>query len=287
MIGNVSPIEWAARVPVIVSRDLLETMAAGGPREIDRFLLPQIRQLKDEYQRGGNPHIIYMAGSAVGAIVTSIPSYLHSFQFSRLQALLAEMLIAQGSDAASLHVAEQHLNLALDIIHRVHAVCDDIVRAHVSFALLLSVARKALGKFDDSLEGLGATARYLTQKRSLTELDLIPLRRQEIMMHQTVAGHQQLAEDAMQYRTLRPREYYRSLKRVFEFLLNRGGLREAKQIYPEFKKAFAAIAQQVTPISHVSFLKNVGQYHMARSEAKAAANFFARTMLEGAHPLIL
>jgi len=99
-------------------------------------------------------------------------------------------------------------------------------------------------------------------------------------MQQTVAGHRQLAEDAVRYITLAPFEYYRSLKRVFEFLVNMGQARTAEDLYPEFRRAFAAIADRATPISQVSFIKDVGHYLMIHRKTEAARRVLQRGLVE-------
>jgi hypothetical protein len=123
-------------------------------------------------------------------------------------------------------------------------------------------------------------AKSLIDEGVATALDLIPLRRQEIMMYQEISGYEQLAEDAVKYAVAQPLEYYRSLKRVFEFLLNEGGQQKAEQLYPEFKRAFGAVASKVPPISLISFMKNVGQYQMSLGNTQEASAVFARTLIE-------
>lgn len=280
MSWNSPPSDWIARVPLIIERNMLEKMASGGPREIDSFLLREIHLLQNEYMRIGNPRLIYLAGSSIADVVKPLRGCTSSFQFSRLQAFLAEMLLAQGQDAHSLRAALHHMEVAFDTVNRVHAISEDIIRANVSYALLTGVINKALGKLEESLSGMRSTAWHLAWEKSATELDLIPLRRQEIMMYQSVAGHRKLAEEAVRYINLQPRQYYQSLKRVFEFLLNTGRIREADQIYAEFKRAFTTISRQSPPISHVSFLKNIGQYLVAKGDAPAASSILKRTLQE-------
>jgi hypothetical protein len=275
-----STFTWAADVPLIMDQKLLETIEIGGTRAIDKFLLPWVNQLKDEYKRIGNPVLIYQAGKAVCIEIKSIQSCHSSFQYSRLQALLAEMLLASGRDSRTLLIAMSHLECAIETIQRVSTINNDVVRAHVFYVLLLGITKKAVGCFDESLKIMNSAATSLINEGIATELDLIPLRRQEIMMYQTISGYEQLAEDAIKYAVVQPLEYYRSLKRVFEFLLNEGGQQKAEQIYPEFKRAFIAVASKVPPISLISFMKNVGQYQMSVGNTQEASAVFTRTLVE-------
>lgn len=267
-------------IPLLGSSHFLEALAAGGTRAIDIFLMPEIRWLKEEYRQTGNPRLIYLAGSSYIHLLKPLPSTRFSFQYARLQSLLGDMLIAQGDSPETLYVAVQHIETALETMDRVGTVNEETLREHVWSVLLLGVARKALGEFDESLSIMRKLSKVFIDIASATEIDLIPLRRQEIIMHQTIAGHRQLAEEAVRYRTLRPLEYYRSLKRVFEYVMNKGGVSETEQIYPEFRRAFANVSNRIDCLSHISFAKNVGQFLITRGQPETAAIVLNRSLEE-------
>lgn len=267
-------------IPPLGSSHFLEALAAGGTRAIDTFLMPEIRWLKEEYRQTGNPRLIYLAGSSYIHLLEPLPSTRSSFQYARLQSLLGDMLIAQGDSSETLYVAVQHIETALETMARVGTISEETLREHIRCALLLGVARKALGEFDESLLIMRKLSKVFLDIASATEIDLTPLRRQEIMMHQTTDGHRQLAEEAVRYRTLRPLEYYRSIKRVFEFVMNKGGASEAEQIYPEFRRAFANVSNRADCLDHVSFAKNVGQFLITQGQFKAATVVLNRSLEE-------
>lgn len=246
------------------------------PSAIDAFVLRHLHELRRHYTLTGNPQTAYLAAIALADAMAPLRSTHDSFQFAQLQAFIAEMLLAEGRSADRLHAAIRRVECATDIMYSVPVVCTDVIRAEVSAALLHAIARKALGQFDEGVRWLRGTTTYLAKNRSAMHPDLVPLFRQEIMMHQHVAGHQKLLDESVHYRALRPLEYYRSLKRVFEFLSNRGQMRAAEQLFPEFKRSFAAVANLAPPISHVSFLKNVGHYVANRRQKQPALEIFAR-----------
>jgi hypothetical protein len=261
----------------------MEALTAGGSRAIDAFLMTEIRWLKDEYRRVGNPRLIYLAGNSYTHLLSTLSATHRSFQYARLQTLLSEMLIAQGGNPEMLHTAIQHVEVALEIIDRVGIISEETLRVQVSCALLLGVARKALGQFDESLYIMRKLSKTFINISSATEVDLILIRRQEIIMRQAIDEHRQLAEEAVKYRTVRPLEYYRSLKRVFEYLMNNGGDLEAERIYPEYRRAFATVSHIVDPIGHISFAKNIGQFFMLRGRLKEAAIVLDQSLKEARH----
>lgn len=123
-------------------------------------------------------------------------------------------------------------------------------------------------------------ARYFRGRKDAAVFDLVPLYRQDMMMQQTTRAHLHLASTAAAYREAKPIEYYRSIKRVFEFLLNRGAVRHADSIYVEYRRAFLAVCNELPPLSHISFLKNIGQYLMAKGEMATAARVMERALAE-------
>ncbi|MDZ7703629.1 MAG: hypothetical protein U5L04_03985 [Trueperaceae bacterium] len=261
--------------------DEVEKLHQGGSRAIDIFLLPEIRNLKKEYGLSGNPYIIYLAASSLSNFIDQyLPKSNESFQFSRLQALQGEMLLAQGKDRVHLERAINHFQKAQEIAFNITTVSEDVVKAHIAYALLLGVGYKTVGLFDESIESMRDTATFFLKKDLATEVDLVPLTRQEIIMFQTVDGHRSLAERAKTYALLKPVEYYRSLKRVFEFLLNRGGGEEAHRIYSEYQRAFREVDAELTAIARISFAKNIGQYHLVRGNVASAQSHLSKTLVE-------
>jgi tetratricopeptide (TPR) repeat protein len=265
---------------MLLGRRALEHLWEGGALAIDAFLLPELHALKTEYRRQGNPHIIYLAASSLAREVRTMRGSVDSFQYSRLQGLLAEMLIAQGSNADTVALAIKHLDIAREVLHRVSTLSDDTLRFHGTCALLVGVAKKALGDFDDAIRELRTCQQYLRERHSACDVDLIPLRRQEVMMHQDPQEHRILAAESVHYRLTQPYEFFRSVKRVFEFCLNSGRLDEATELYPLFTRAFKSIALNVEPISKISFLKNLGQYHLARDDVSKATLLLNRAFAE-------
>lgn len=249
-------------------------------RDIDTFLFGQIGKLKREYARSGNPEVIYLAGMELTRRVSEFSNSRFSFQCARLQALLAEMLIAEGRDAVKLNLAVHHIHVALEILRSVDVVDAETIRTWVFCEMLLAVARKALGRPDDALNGIEQASRRLREKLSASELNLMPLRRQQIIMLQKESGHRELAETAVGYRHHDPVGYFGSLKRVFEFLLNRHKTDEAQGLLAEFNRAYLAVQKRIPPISHVSFLKNVGHLQLQAGRRDNAWALLSRASSE-------
>lgn len=266
--------------PVILDRRTLERLEAGGVRALDQFLLREIDILKGEYKRRGNPHIIALAARAVLTAVAPLPQATMSFQAARLHALIGNMLIAQGASAGDLRNALVHLEVALSMLEHIQTFSEELRSAYVSFTLLVGVARKALGEFDESLRIMRGSMVEMLRSGEANQVDLVPLVRQEIIMLQTPSGHRRLASTAIMYRESHPLEYYGSIKRVFEYVMNTGRVHEAKRLYPEWRAAFLRVAHRVEPISQISFLKNLGQYAIELRAFRRADHLLRRALCE-------
>jgi hypothetical protein len=242
------------------------------PIDIDRHLLPVVSTLKRIYQNIGNPSMLYLAGYSFVNPLRGVTGTSQSFQFSQLLAFLAEMLLAEGLDAKSLQLGLQHIDEALDLLARIPIWSEEIMRAQISYALYQGVILKALGRFDESIRVMRKNRESLSLIHGATRTDLVMLIRQEVIMNQETKGFAMLADYAGEYRRSHPAEYFGTIKRIFEFALNHGRMHDLDTLYPLFRRAFRATRYKLSPLSHVSFFKNVGHYlAVARDERRGVA----------------
>lgn len=260
-----------------------DTIGSGGAA-IDIYLLPKVRALKESLRLLGNPLATRAAAESLAREIGVIPRARRSFQYSRLQSLIADMYIDEGLDAASLAVGLSHIETALETVGCAAIASDEVNRARVYYALQHAVLRKALGQFDDAIAGMRVERQWFVNRLGLSRVDLLLLDRQEVMMHQEIAGFARLAEDAPAYAHLLPLEYYRTLKRIFEFALNRVLIHDARDLFPAFRMAFRRAAPSLPLLHHVSFAKNIGHYRLLTGEVHLAlriwgrARYFARSL---------
>lgn len=249
------------------------------PGDIDRLLYPRVAHLRDAYRRTSDPQLIRLAAEGLISELSPVPAFGASFQASRLYALVAETHLDEGKDADSLSAGLLAIETATDILGRVDMASDDLFRTRVTYALHAGVLTKALGRYEESLEWMKAEKDWLIGSKGLTTLDTVMLDRQEVLMRQEARGFEALLRDALAYRTIKPMEYYASIRRVFEFCLNNQRLPEASSLFPEFRRAFAAVAKALPVLSHISFAKNVGHYELLRGHALEAERVLSRCLL--------
>jgi len=271
-------LDFAARL--VVDSAFLEGLSSGGVRAVDRFVLAQTNQMRRVYQRSGDPTIAQASAIQLLDVIAQIPAAERSLQVARLRGFAANMYIARGASAEDLQRALHQLDLGMSTIGHIQSFSDEMKSAHVSLALFGGVARKALGRFDDAIGFMRDVRRDLIRNDEVNAVDLVPLARQEIIMLQTARGHQQLGVSALAYRDSHPREYYGSIKRVFEYVLNTQRVRDAKRIFPEWRAAYLRVAPLLDPISRVSCLKNVGQFAIELGAYAKAERVLQRSLIE-------
>ncbi len=257
------PITNQARlvVPILVPADVQEEWD-GDQRQYELFLAREHVELLRAHRSGVNTSTILLAVESVLAATASIRHASRSFERARLTSFASKLYIERGTATD----VQRSLELAADAINIFErspvvapATVDDVSEA----ALYAVVALKALGEVDESIFLGRSFVEDIVHSRIGNRFDVMPLIRQEQMMQQTKSSHERMAAEAPEYRNAKTREYYRTLKRLFEWSLNHGRRREAEALLPELRRAYRVILPRSEPIVRVSFMKNMGQYELA------------------------
>lgn len=178
-----------------------------------------------------------------------------------LESFLSDVLIAQARGLDELSVAQQLSMSALTRIERSasHSLPEAKGLA-VHLSLLLAISKKAAGDLDGAFTAIEKQERWLVDRLEADWLDLIALRRQRALMLQRAEAFLELANGADAYRHARPGEYYATIKRVFEYLLNTRNIETSRALFAPLRSAYALAAARLPLVAHVSFLKNVGHF---------------------------
>ncbi|MEA3041996.1 MAG: hypothetical protein QOC65_1485 [Sphingomonadales bacterium] len=256
------------------------------PGALDEFLLPRVNHLRELHRRGGDPFLIRSAAIGLAQQVDGMLGVRSSLQHARLQSLIADSYLEEGYDAYALEIGLGYAEAALETIGRVSRPSNELVQARAYVSLQRGVMLKALGRFEESIRSMSRERKWLTARVGATDLDTIPLSRQEVLMRQELTGFAQLSAGAPAYSQAHPAEYYRTIKRVFEFCLNRDLVEDARALFPHFCLAFRLISQTASVLSHVSHAKNVGHYRLVTGDALGAVRLW-KLALEHARALHL
>ena len=228
--------------------------------EADAFAGPVLDTLRHRYRASANGALVLAPGLHKLGEARQLGGAETAVRVAALESFLADVLIAIAKSGEDLRAAEHLSSHALERLAAANAPTAQNKSLAVHTALLNGIAYKAIGDVDAAFVALERHASALKSQLGVGWLELAPLRRQSVLMSQTEAGFVALANESTAYRELRPAEYYANLKRFFEFLLNRRKLSPARSIFPIVRDAYIRAFSHLSPLGHVSFLKNTGQF---------------------------
>lgn len=175
-----------------------------------------------------------------------------------LHLYLSETALATGMTVAAPAATEAHAISCIDEISG--AQCRDSTRLRIlsTAHMHLAIALKATGDADSAVGALDALLGAKDQPKPPIPW-VIDSARQRVMIRQSARDHVLLLETAVLYKEARPLEYYRTLKRCYEFFLNHGLKDTARSVEPHLLSAFHRVRHIATPIMSISLTKNVAQ----------------------------
>lgn len=227
--------------------------------EYDTFLRSEVGKIRAAGNMGAASRLISAAARSLRVAVEPIGSTSPE---------LAKLLLLEADHRLSLATKEQveeAFDLAENAIYIAakHRGSGDIsVDVIGEAALVAAVCLKALGMRDESMTYLSTALR----EYKLDEFTGVPLLRQAVMMTEDMNQHLRLLAGADAYRLSRPKDYYRTLKRVFEALVREQRMRTADALLPELVRSFGQCQHQLSLSARVSFIKNLGQYVGCKGE---------------------
>lgn len=251
--------EEILRVPYLMSDDFIRELLRDGEGAVSSFLLKNVCLIDRFWHTSGNASLVMFATSSLSSrIEGKVPLCA---PMAKLYMLEAEALVASASSRDFLVRAHQRSEAAQEILLGGQITPDTLELLSESI-LIAGVSLKAMGDFDDSLIYM----RHKVRETGLNSIEAVALVRQEIMMFQDENKHLLLLNHAAEYRTSRPREYFRTVKRAMEFLVNHRRVGLADALAPEFGRAFVYARADLTFLGQLSFFRDVAQLYLLRGE---------------------
>lgn len=241
--------------PKVKLEDIYESSPGLFQNYSDEFL----REIKNQRKQNVNSQIIKTSVEFYLSNFDSHSSFKSSFSAGQILKYHSQLLLEHASSEPDLTKALLDITDSIQILSssKMNNSINELVSAH----LIRSVLLKVLGDKDEALYSLKDSQHELRNLIS-SDLELIKLRRQEQIIHQTQLSHKFLFKDANKIKGYNLIEYYSSIKRLFEFFMNNGFIENAGRIYNNFVKTFHSVQWDLPLISHLSFLKNIGQFNI-------------------------
>jgi hypothetical protein len=238
--------------------------------EFDDYLYPQVAFLEDYYRYHGRAAAVLVA---VSSLLDVLDEFVErpSLMIARLYGLKATLHLAVGGARRDLELGYTAANLAVEHARTIDN--DHMLDTFIyEYEMTAAVSLKAGGAFDDSIHRL----RVAAKDASAYEI-AIPVARQEVLMFQDRRQFIELLENAPVYRHSRRREYFRTLKRFFEYALNQHDLKSAESVLPELLSAAYRLDKRFGVLEQVSLLKNIGQLLALKGQRTRARLLLAST----------
>ncbi len=270
--GHDLTVDWLA--PVLASRRVKELLASD-IGYADAFFSVEAKRLRRLYFKSGNPRLAYLCGQGFSQLGTEL-QIKGCLGLGALEVSLAEMLIATGSSEAALNLAATHLNLGRRQIEGSPRT-ELVARLLGQWYMMLAVVYKASRRVEDYASVLKEGTEDRWMRENADSGDIIPITRQRVMMRQDLSEHIVLLESAAQYKSTRPIEYYRTVKRVIEFLTNKGLVESASRLERELLLAYAQSGDKTT-VSKVSMGRDMAQLAGLKGEKEYAKKLVSATL---------
>jgi hypothetical protein len=246
--------------------------------EADEFARSTLQLLRARYQLSPNTQLVYTDGIQALEQITLLNHADTSFYVGALEGFLADVLLALAPDASAIIHARDLSDTALARIEAMQSVKINVIEVAIHTALVNSIASKALGDRDKAFQSLEMNETRISRLLDTNWVDLIPLRRQRVLLAQRKDDFIELANDASKYRYSHPAEYYASLKRFFEYLLNQRYIDLARESFPALQSAYKGTALVLPLVAKVSFLKNTGHYLILEGSPRKGMAFLTQAI---------
>lgn len=255
--------------PLLISTRAIESALKRGDAGVSEFLGPLVDEIEAAWRGGYSLDQVVLACRTIRfAFGGAFPSSVESARLLLLEARAALAVAVSEEDA------ERAFTLAEQVVMTLSAVDveSETFLLMVGEALLVEgVALKAIGMRDESIDLM----RLEAQRFGWNSIESVPLERQEVMMFQDHERHLDLLVSASSYRESRPVEYFRTVKRVVEFLLAQGYSRAAGELADEYQRAYVVALPDLSTLARVSFLKNACQLMAVRGEVYRSRKLLA------------
>ena len=235
-------------------KDLYPLLEEATQEDFDSLVSWYVQDKKKEYKQFGNSDSIVDSIDLLFRIGSDLAQADSSPNWGLLHKLKARLILESSGSTNRLELASTHIQKAIDHLS-LAPHNDSLVSSH----LIRAVVYKVKGEREEAFYSLRKSKQYLTSKEISSE-KLIMLDRQEQMMLQSTLSHEHMFRQAIAVRENDPIEFYGSIKRVFEFYMNREFHDERRKLYPILVISFNNVRGKLPLISRVSFMKIVGQH---------------------------
>lgn len=258
-------------VVFLISPQAVSEMASLELDALHLRLAELVAPVLEHYRRHGKTVALLPVVSSFNSATTPLRPR-GSFALAQALGLEASLWLASGIGGAAgpAHAAAQ---AAISCAQAAGDVDDEVRDRFLAEQFLnAAVAIKAVGEIETSIEACAEASKYLDSVQVS-----IPLLRQWALMEQDRSLMDRILDLSLSEKGVSPKERYRSIKRAFEFSLNRRDRAASEPLLRQTLTEFAKAGNELDYISLVSLWKNIGQYVALQGDAVRALRILAAT----------
>lgn len=237
------------------------------------LIIEKIEKVRSNYQHTGDASTALLAAEALCFELEVTTGLNRSLEFARLYTFVCDLRLSLATNIEDLRAVSKAAENSIQILQSMPGVGSESIQALASANLYLAVAQKASSDNDESLRTLKIAKRDLRKFFSSTYVDEVMLTRQEALLYQEERLFKEILDEVPKYIVSHPHEAYASSKRVFEYCLNNGKIRLAKALVPLLKETYRQAAHRLPKIAKISFIKNLGHYHLQEGDLARATKY--------------
>ena len=239
-------------------------------KQIDDYIGSKLDAIRANYRATGDAETSLLAAESLIKDFDGVPAAKGSVQLAKALTFVCDLRLSNASSIADLEVVKSNAEKGIEILYSSDNKSPMVVQSLASANLYLAVALKAGNRKDDAFDTIKRAKSEMRRFFDTNYIEEVLLTRQEILMQEEESGFSKLLDLVPDYIDKVPHEAYASIKRVFEFALNRNQASLAGNLLPALNETFRISSSRLGPLAKISYQKNLGHYYLCVGELNSA-----------------
>lgn len=253
------------------------------------YFICHIKKINDEYKRRPNPIYVYTTYFKNYQIETVkiekfceflISNRLFLYSVGRLYELIGNILINSGISTMMPEV-RYYLNISNLIYENQNVYIEEVIRKRIRVNWLISISYKLEKNLGEAVKVCDDIVHEFTNECEKLGIDygssLILPEREIAVIEQQKWYFRTLKQKSHLYETNALENFFTN-RRIFEYLLHRNNINEAKKIIQSLIQSYETCKHQLEPIYKFALAKNLYQYYMLLNQGKKAGKYYGYAM---------
>lgn len=251
----------------------------------EEYFTCHIKKINSAYKKFPNPIYIYerfFKNFKIKSVYLEqlcefmISNKLFLYSLGKLYEILGNILINSGI-LIQLSNARRHLEIANMIYENLNFCVDELVRRKIRAKWLISITYKLERNYGTAIKICEDTAKLYKKECERYQISyndgLIMPEREIAVIEQQQGYFKLLKQKNYLYETDIIETFYTN-RRIFEFLIHKHKIKEAKKVFPSLMQSYEYGKNQLQPIYKYTLAKNLYQFYTLSNRRKKAEKYY-------------